>query len=649
MPDKSNNPFQFWEELKRRKVFRVLAMYAGAAYVAIELVNNVAEPLGLPTWTATVVILFLAIGFPIVAILSWIFDLTSTGIVKTEPIGQIVEQNLSTEPGRRRLRVGDVIIAVLFVAVVILAYPRVFKNDMFKDIRDEDGRITVAVMPFQNMTNDTIWDIWQSGIQFGLSSYLSNYPAELKIRQSNNINSVLEGEGFTNLASLTPNIARRTSQKVDANIFIDGNIMPAGPIIRINAQLNDSKTGDLIKSFEIDGPADEDLFLDLIDSLKLMVKNFLIISELTKESPLFGHTSYNVMDELPSTISPEAYRYNIQGLKAFYDTDFPAAERFFLEAVAIDSNLIQAINFLSLSYSNRGMNEQSKFWCLKAYEKKDIMTMYQKFFANWLYAVNFETFFEAVNWIKQILQYDEQQPGWYYVLGNEYSQLNQYDNAILALEKALEIYDKWEIKPLWAPNYYVLGRAYHKTGDFKKESKLYEKAERDFPDNDNIIMCQAILSLSEGDTVAGSQYTERYKTIRKNNSHPAAFITTGLAFIYSEADSLDIAEEYYRKSLTLLPEHPDMINNIAYFLIDKNRNISEGLDIINTALEFSPDNHKYLHTKGWGLYKQGNYKEALEILERSWDLRREYARYNHDAYLQLEAAKNALANQNSEQ
>ena len=42
-------------------------------------------------------------------------------------------------------------------------------------------------------------------------------------------------------------------------------------------------------------------------------------------------------------------------------------------------------------------------------------------------------------------------------------------------------------------------------------------------------------------------------------------------------------------------------------------------------LELSPDNYNYLDTKGWGLYKQGKYKEALDILQKSWDLRMEKA------------------------
>ena len=61
------------------------------------------------------------------------------------------------------------------------------------------------------------------------------------------------------------------------------------------------------------------------------------------------------------------------------------------------------------------------------------------------------------------------------------------------------------LKPFLGLYYMVLGIAYHKTGQFKKEKKLYKKAEQDFPDDPVIIYRQAILSLTEGDTDCGKQ------------------------------------------------------------------------------------------------------------------------------------------------
>jgi hypothetical protein len=61
------------------------------------------------------------------------------------------------------------------------------------------------------------------------------------------------------------------------------------------------------------------------------------------------------------------------------------------------------------------------------------------------------------------------------------------------------------------------------------------------------------------------------------------------------------------------------------------------------AVKSSPRYMSYLDCKGWGLFKQGKYKEALDILQRSWDLRMEKAVYNHTAFLHLEAVKKAIA------
>jgi len=86
MPDKSNNPFKFWEELKRRKVVRVITVYAAASFVILELVSIVAPSLGLPSWTLNMVIVLLCIGFIISVILSWVYDITPEGVQKTKPV-----------------------------------------------------------------------------------------------------------------------------------------------------------------------------------------------------------------------------------------------------------------------------------------------------------------------------------------------------------------------------------------------------------------------------------------------------------------------------------------------------------------------------------------------------------------------------------
>ena len=116
-------------------------MYAGAAFVTIELINNVVDPLRLPLWLPTIVILLLIIGFPIIAVLSWIFDLTPEGIIKTGAAKDDLEDRLPSEAERRKLRPSNVVISLLIITIGFLVYPKIFNQDTFKDARNSDGKI----------------------------------------------------------------------------------------------------------------------------------------------------------------------------------------------------------------------------------------------------------------------------------------------------------------------------------------------------------------------------------------------------------------------------------------------------------------------------------------------------------------------------
>jgi len=85
------------------------------------------------------------------------------------------------------------------------------------------------------------------------------------------------------------------------------------------------------------------------------------------------------------------------------------------------------------------------------------------------------------------------------------------------------------------------------------------------------------------------------------------------------------------------------MNNLAYLLIDNDRNINEGLELAEKVLKKYPDAINASHIKGWALFKQGKYKEALDLLQKSWDLRMKNDVYSHSAFLHLEAAKKAVA------
>jgi tetratricopeptide (TPR) repeat protein len=544
---------------------------------------------------------------------------------------RLVTQEKPLSQKGNKILSGFLISAMVIVAALVI-FPKYFKQDKLASIRSSDGRISVAVMPFHNLTNDTIQKVWQVGIQDILITSLSN-SEELKVRQIESTSNLIESKGLSDYASLTPSVAGKLSQKLDADVFIYGSIKQSSSTIRLNAQLIDSRTTETFKSFQIDGT--DDKILQIIDSLSVMVKNFLIISKLGKEvTPDYKH--------LASTIYPEAYRYFIYGKNAFMKGDYSTAVNMLSQAIAVDSDFTFATIMISFAYGNMGLYDEAKKSCLRIYERRDQMPIQQKIYTNWAYAAFFGTPDEEIKYIRQFLEIDDQEPLFYFVLGDSYNKLYQYDKAIREYEQALEIYDKWGIKPMWIQNYIKLGFAYHKTGQYEKEKKLYKKAELDFPDNQELIFRQAVLSLNEGDTISANRYIEKIVSFDKNASISEADILTRIADIYREAANFTKAEEYYGKSLSLEPENPVRLNRLAWTLIDNDRNINEGLRLVDKALKLNPYDYNFIDTKGWALYKLGKKKEALEILEKSWNLR---PTYSHTVYLHIQEVKKAIASE----
>ena len=634
MSEKSDNPLNFWQELKRRNVFRSIAMYAASAFIVLEAVDIIFPRWGLPGWTVNLVILLLIIGLFITAILAWIFDITPAGIKKTEP-AVLLEEKESVIRKRRKLRPSDVIIAVLLMMVLILLYPKVFKKNKLEALRNKEGYISVSVMPFKNMTNDSTLNIWQDGIQNLLITSLAN-SEELKVNHQESVSSLLQNKGLTNYALLTPSTASIISQKLDANVLILGSVNKAGTSIRVNVQLINPKTEEVFKSFQADGTAEA--ILSIIDTLSSRVNNFLIISHLGKELT-------SSFQKIITTGSPEAFRYFIYGRNALNKTDYAAATKYFYRAITIDTGFYAAALGLSYSLFNQSTFNDAKKLCMSLYREKEQMPMELRIRVNHFYACLFETPYEEIKYLKQLLEYDDMWPGTYHNIAAAYWGLQQFDKVIPEVKKALDIYDKWDTKPLSTGEYIMLGTAYHESGQYRKEKKLYKKAERDFPDDPDLINRLAVLSLFEEDTVAAEKYIEKYKSIRRENSWPESAITTIVASIYYEADILDKSEDYFRRALSLDPDNSNGLKNLAWFLIYNDRNIDEGMELIDKALETNPQDYTFLHYKGLGLSKQNKYEEALEFLEKSWALK---PVYDHSLYLNLEAAKKAVANQNKE-
>jgi len=156
-----SNRIRFWQELKRRKVFRVLAMYAATAFIILEASDIMLPRLGLPDWTVTLVIILVIIGIPITAIVSWIFDITPEGLMKTAPLNEKKEPKPRVQPKKRLLNPNNIVIAILIGVVLIMAYPKVFDGNNSQFDRMLDNKKVIAVLPFMNNTGDDSYNHWE--------------------------------------------------------------------------------------------------------------------------------------------------------------------------------------------------------------------------------------------------------------------------------------------------------------------------------------------------------------------------------------------------------------------------------------------------------------------------------------------------------
>ena len=76
--------------------------------------------------------------------------------------------------------------------------------------------------------------------------------------------------------------------------------------------------------------------------------------------------------------------------------------------------------------------------------------------------------------------------------------------------------------------------------------------------------------------------------------------------------------------MSLRPDNERIAYEFAEFLISKDINTTEGMELLAPLLDKYPHNAYYLYVKGIGLYNLGEYQEANEALNRSWQMRPYY-------------------------
>ncbi|KAA9131284.1 tetratricopeptide repeat protein [Marinihelvus fidelis] len=234
-------------ELTRRKVLRTMGGYAVAVFVVLQLMDAAVEPLRLPEWFPTLVVLALILGFPIVFVLAWQFDLTGKGVRMTE--------------SARLLRPGQTLALFSFMLVATGALGLGFYqyySGVFEDATSAPAAETqvahdysapensIAVLPFVDMSAG------------GDQAYLSDGMAE-------EILNLLAGVEGLRVAARTSSFAFRGAEEdisrigraLNVRSVLEGSIRTSGNKIRLTAQLIDVESGFHIWSKNYDAELDD--------------------------------------------------------------------------------------------------------------------------------------------------------------------------------------------------------------------------------------------------------------------------------------------------------------------------------------------------------------------------------------------------------
>lgn len=320
----------FFQELKRRNVFRVAGVYIVAGWVLVQVATALEESLELPSWFDGTIVALLLIGLPIAIIFAWAFEMTPDGVVKTEAVPE--GQSITSETGRKldfTLAFGMVALIIVIVwqqytkpeqgpaeatAVVATGAPSPFSP----------AASSLAVLPFADMS--------PSGDQQFFSDGLSEEILNLLVRARGlDVVSRTSSFQFRNTTLGIPEIA----SELKVRHIVEGSVRQAGGTIRVTAQLIDAQSDLHLWSNTYDRPLTAENVFEIQDD----VANSIFIA-LSEE---LGITADANIRAKRKTDDLDAYALFLKARTLYIDRmDLDIVDQLLAQAIEIDPEFSEA-------------------------------------------------------------------------------------------------------------------------------------------------------------------------------------------------------------------------------------------------------------------------------------------------------------------
>lgn len=516
LPEENDPIKNLIAELRRRRVFRVIVLYAIAGWIVIEVAATVLPGLNLPDWTITLVIVLVALGFIVAVMLGWAFDIGPGGLERTEVEAETGAEATGSAPEQPPVGSGTTLPDIS---------PEASRGSEPTTASDSaatrgsasstqtDARRSIAVLPFLNMSGDPENEYFSDGIAEEILNLLVKLP---QIRVASRSSSfVFKGEKVD---------MARVGERLGVGTVLEGSVRRAGDRVRITAQL-------------IEVASDSHLWSETYD--RELKDVFAIQDDIARSIVAALEVTLTPRDrralQYVATQDTKAYDYYLRGRRYFYEftrRQFHNAIRMFKKAIEQDPNFALAYAGMADAYSLLYQWADSSEENIKKANEASIK------------AITLDPDSAEANAAR----------------GTALAIAGKHEEAERAFENAI-LLNPGQFEP-----YYFYGRECLAQGKFEKAARLFTEACRLDPDDYQapgfLAMSYAELGREKEQNEANRRFlenAERYVDLHPDDGRALAFGAYALA----EMGEIDRARDWAARAIEAGKDEPAIIYNIG--------------------------------------------------------------------------------------
>jgi len=262
-------------ELKKRKVFNSAAIYLATAFVILQVAQIIIPALRIPSWTLSFIVVLLILGFPIVVIFSWIYDVSDDGVIKTGAVNMEIPDE-QAHPAMARSSLVGIIFSIIFT--IFMAYKGI---EYFTATKEVTGKTSIAVLNFDNVRKFQDYEWLGDDIAGSLSYKLGGIPEVRVIDRFQILNKL--GEVDPEKASILEYKINQIANNIDVDLILHGQFTILDSIVKVIAFYADTKT------FSQTRLMNEKYSLDELSDIPTYINDK--ISDFIKNDPRFKENS----------------------------------------------------------------------------------------------------------------------------------------------------------------------------------------------------------------------------------------------------------------------------------------------------------------------------------------------------------------------